>query len=178
MSYRLGLPCQRCGTIITDKKYANFCDDCRYLKSLGRRDHGPGFWTTERWALVEYLAEEGLSASAIAEKVGGVCTKNMVIGRLHRQHGPGVLAIRRGPRIRIPTLEERLVDNDPGGCRYIAGDPLVSRDWCGREVVTLRNRSGVVRSWCAEHAAIVYQHAPKAPIKLPRGANSISITRY
>lgn len=41
-------------------------------------------WTKERVELLAKLAEQGLSARKIAERFGGVVTRNAVIGKIHR----------------------------------------------------------------------------------------------
>lgn len=41
-------------------------------------------WTTERTELAEALWTQGLSARAIAKRLGGGLTRNAVIGRMHR----------------------------------------------------------------------------------------------
>ena len=41
-------------------------------------------WTKERVALLKKLWTDGLSASQIADRLGGFLTRNAVIGKLHR----------------------------------------------------------------------------------------------
>ena len=41
-------------------------------------------WTAERMELLRMLWNEGLAASAIAEKLGEGCSRNAVIGKAHR----------------------------------------------------------------------------------------------
>lgn len=41
-------------------------------------------WTEERIALLKQLAEEGLTCSQISERMGGVVTRNAVIGKINR----------------------------------------------------------------------------------------------
>lgn len=45
---------------------------------------GLGFWTDERVEKLKRMAREGLSASKIAERFGGGCTRNAVIGKIFR----------------------------------------------------------------------------------------------
>lgn len=50
---------------------------------LGLRRNAPSGWTEERVALLKKLDAEGLSASQVAKRLGGV-TRVAVIGKLHR----------------------------------------------------------------------------------------------
>jgi len=120
-------------------------------------------WTEERVALLKECWAEGLSASQIAERLGGGTTRNAVIGKAHRLG----LAKRPSPIKRSPEGSQKaktpratpkkgatVLDLTERMCRWPIGHPG-ERDFhfCGRKTV-----QGL--PYCAEHAAIAYQSAP------------------
>ena len=164
-------------------------------------------WTDERVVTLKKLWLEGHSASQIAKQLGGV-TRNAVIGKVHRLGLSGratpsqpqrpVLKITKpvrpvatapaAPR-RIeaapsipspPVLIERR--ETPGSatvltlgacmCKWPIGDPATSEfTFCGS-----RATQG---PYCAEHAQVAYQPAPKKVGKRSDGAElARSLRRY
>jgi hypothetical protein len=141
-----------------------------FLYRCKRRGRPPGSpvrratrqWPAERVARVLQLYAEDWTYSAIAAELG--CTKNAIAGVIHRTAVPQVQAGRarqcRGTAPPLPSLEERL--NWPRvqqtGCRWIDGDPA-EPGWayCG-EVCMAGS------SWCAAHAARLYQSPKPAEI--------------
>lgn len=142
-------------------------------------------WSSERVSTLRQLWADGLSASQIAKKLGGV-TRNAVIGKAHRmglprriqperQNGRRERAARVRAIVRIPAsivrplrrevlaTELALIRALPalggGGCKFIPGDPAIDPRNCGRATAV----GGV---WCAQHARLVYVPSkPKAKIR-------------
>lgn len=98
-----------------------------------------GYWTEARDASLKHLADEGLSASVIAERLGGDITKNAVIGRCRRLNID--LALRPGPpTTRVPATRKPVGRKPkprlPPGEKIKAG-PAVERDHSRPKPVTL-----------------------------------------
>ena len=76
-------------------------------------------WTPEMHArLAELWAIESMTATEIGRAMG--CTKNAIIGQVHREHLPK----RDSPVIRkLPTVPITLHNIAPNGCRWPFGDP-------------------------------------------------------
>jgi GcrA cell cycle regulator len=72
------------------------------MTSPAFHDHAPNAWTEERVALLRKLWAEGLTAAAIASRLGGT-TKNAVIGKADRLGLSG----RQSGRATLLTVEER-----------------------------------------------------------------------
>jgi GcrA cell cycle regulator len=138
-------------------------------------------WTDERITLLRTLWTEGLSASQIAERLGGV-TRNAVIGKAHRlglSGRPSPVRTERAaapasppsprPIAVVPTppaAPARAADDaEPPGratlltitdrmCKWPHGHPG-ERDFyfCGR-------RTNPGQSYCAEHTVRAYQTVP------------------
>ena len=135
-------------------------------------------WTDERVELLKKYWSEGLSASQIASKLGGV-TRNAVIGKVHRLGLSGRAAPAAPQRGRLdnilPEVDEAEVFEPlpeqsyvapavlDGGelttvstlsgnmCKWPIGDPTDDDfHFCGQPV-------GSGKSYCAYHAAIAFQ---------------------
>jgi GcrA cell cycle regulator len=139
-------------------------------------------WTDERITLLRALWTEGLSASQIAERLGGV-TRNAVIGKAHRlglsgrpspvkterAAAPAASSPSPRPITVVPTppavATQATVEADPPiraslltitdrMCKWPHGHPG-ERDFyfCGR-------RTNPGQSYCAEHTVRAYQTVP------------------
>ena len=146
-------------------------------------------WTDTRIDLLTQFWRDGLSASQIAQRLGGV-TRNAVIGKVHRLGLSGRATpskprrlVERVARPRRParparaaasvrTLPVRLADEAPGAatpltlgahmCKWPIGDPkLDTFTFCGRAVPG----DG---PYCREHAAVAYQPRPARDDDLAR----------
>lgn len=106
----------------------------------GRSD----FWTPRRIAALANLVADGLTSKEIAKRIGDGCTKNMVIGRMHRTGGQLLVAPLQPP----PTLDQRLRFDrvQQRGCVWIIGDPQAEWEWCGAKL----EMPGM--PYCAHHA--------------------------
>lgn len=72
-------------------------------------------WTDDRVETLKKLWESGLSASQIAAELGG-CTRNAVIGKIHRMGLSGRAKGHKGPQVRkIRSVRDRMVKRPPGG---------------------------------------------------------------
>ncbi len=100
-------------------------------------------WTQDRVQMLRDLWAEGLSASQIAERLGGT-TRNAVIGKAHRLHlksRPSPIK-RQGPA--ILTLKENM-------CRWPIGTPgQPGFTFCGEQSLP-------GRPYCASHCELAYQ---------------------
>ena len=126
-------------------------------------------WTDERVELLKKLWTEGLSASQIAGRLGGV-TRNAVIGKVHRL---GLMFGTRGNVALKPTYEEELelspaplkelviplnerasiLTLKESMCRWPIGDPGEPEfHFCGR-------KSCASLPYCEHHARMAYQPA-------------------
>lgn len=125
----------------------------RYADTVGAVSAAPAGWTEARVANLRKLWADGLSASQIAMRLGGV-SRNAVIGKVHREQLPGRKTRiqdkpkRRKPRIALtfvrperrppphpplpytvapieapPPLLTPLLDLQPQQCRWPVGDP-------------------------------------------------------
>jgi GcrA cell cycle regulator len=100
-------------------------------------------WPPERVTLVLQRAAEGCTYTAIAAALG--TTKNAIAGVIHRKRPPAMsLLAQLEARLNWPQVRQT-------GCRWIDGDPA-QPGWryCGE--VCLAGSS-----WCAAHAARLYQ---------------------
>jgi len=142
-----------------------------------------GDWTDDRVERLKRLWTEGLSASSVAQALGGV-SRSAVIGKLHRlgvaRHGgPGRGAAGRGePKARICRLAPRPLPKQPasaggpppgreepglvrdlarlgrGQCRWPIGDPPSSdSSFCGR-AATGRG------PYCPAHRSLAFVSRP------------------
>lgn len=127
-----------------------------------------GFWTEENVERLTQLCTQGLSASLIAEQMGGEVTRNMVIGKIARLglqlrgNGSGRrLSSRPARRAHVPPtpiLDPVGPMNDfpasRNACRYPYGELSEGTfQCCGHET-----HGGT--SWCAAHLLAVSQPAP------------------
>src|SRR3972149_3775965 len=117
-------------------------------------------WTDERVELLKKLWAEGLSASQIAARLGGV-TRNAVIGKVHRLGLSGRATSsrsssprpRRAPVPRAGPLNERasILTLKEAMCRWPIGDPGEPEfHFCGR-------KSCGTLPYCEHHARMAYQ---------------------
>ncbi|MBO42905.1 MAG: global cell cycle regulator GcrA-like protein [Rhodospirillaceae bacterium] len=100
-------------------------------------------WTEARVDQLKQLWSDGLTASQIAEKLGGV-SRNAVIGKAHRLG----LSSRPSPikrkTIQLNTVSERM-------CQWPIGDPGDAEfHFCGEPALH-------GRPYCAEHCATAYR---------------------
>ena len=139
-------------------------------------------WTEERVDQLKQLWGEGLSASQIANKMGGV-TRNAVIGKVHRlglagratPAAPKPKTVQRydEPELKTPItglenlypgIDRPTVSSIDGNqCKWPIGDP--ARDdfhFCGQPTL-----SG--KSYCAYHARLAFQPPQRRePSRQPR----------
>jgi hypothetical protein len=100
-------------------------------------------WPAERVARALQLAAQGVTYTQIAVELGA--TKNAVAGIVHRRRQPAVpLLAQLEARLNWPQVRQT-------GCRWIAGDPA-EPGWAYCGEVCLAGSS-----WCAAHAARLYQ---------------------
>lgn len=75
------------------------------------------FWTDERTEILRGLWKRGLSCSEIARALGAGCTRNAVIGKVHRMklpgRKPGAPRSPRPPRTRIPKATRKAMKVKP-----------------------------------------------------------------
>lgn len=145
-------------------------------------------WTDERVELLKQLWGEGLSASQIANKMGGV-TRNAVIGKVHRlglagratPTAPKPKAVARfddaetkasisGLENLYPGVDRPTMSSIDGNqCKWPIGDPT-SEDFhfCGQP-------SSQSKPYCAYHSQVAFQpntarREPRrtAPVALPK----------
>jgi len=129
-------------------------------------------WTDDRVELLKNLWKKGLSASQIAEELGGDVTRNAVIGKAHRlglssrpspvkkpaeeAAEPAAKPVKKAPKVEKPapkaepeivtilTLTDRM-------CKWPLGHPGdADFRFCGR-------KSTPGQPYCAHHARIAYQ---------------------
>ena len=125
---------------------------CKRPPNVGGRGVLSSFWSAPERTEFVLAHWERHSAAWIAARLG--ITKNAVIGRVNR-----LGATKRPLPVRSPPTPQ-MTDADSRGCRFIAGDPrdLHPGMFCGKPVVPARIGDGSpVRSWCAEHLAVVTQ---------------------
>ena len=126
-------------------------------------------WTDERVELLKTLWKKGLSASQIAEELGGDVTRNAVIGKAHRLD----LSSRPSPVKKAPKIEKPAPKVEPEiitiltltdrMCKWPMGHPGdADFRFCGR-------KSTPGQPYCQHHASIAYQ-APQ-PRKDRRRSN-------
>jgi GcrA cell cycle regulator len=150
-------------------------------------------WTEERIETLQALAEQGLTAGQIAERLGGV-SRNAVIGKLNRLDRPGrkaapvkpplaprpkpaavVRACAARPQAPTPATRPFVEAAEPPGavrflglsgkmCRWPIGDPANDAfSFCGAHA-----DGG---SYCARHAVIAYPRAAKASRAAIKGSS-------
>lgn len=106
-------------------------------------------WTPGRIGALTRLWQEGHTARAIAEKLGGV-THNAVVGKAHRL-GLSEQKPRPAPIAAIPTGPA------PKACQWPIGDPGDTNfRFCGAPVATDKPH----RPYCAAHCAAAYREKP------------------
>jgi GcrA cell cycle regulator len=134
----------------------------------------PSGWTGERTDLLSKLWLDGLGASEIAKRLGGV-TRNAVIGRVQKLGLPqSTPRLRSGVKIRTTQeagVEATVITLGAHMCKWPIGDPSSDTfTFCGR-------RSDRDQFYCVEHARMAYAPAsakkPRAGIS-PQPANSSS----
>ena len=159
----------------------------------GARHNGPyatgqtNPWTPEREAEAERLYAEGLSASKIAEALGG-CTRNSIIGKLHRMgvtrpYPPSsVLKPGRKPRVAAdappipkrtrarpapakplpaaPIASQTAPEPGPwtGGCKWPTNSWARGEGW---RAEWCGERREVGKPYCGAHAAKAYAPRPQ-----------------
>lgn len=145
-------------------------------------------WTDDRVEQLKQLWAEGLSASQIANKMGGV-TRNAVIGKVHRL-GLAGRATPAAPKPKItskfeepvskstnlgldqlyPGLDKPTVSSIGGNqCKWPIGDPT-SEDFhfCGQPAVD-------GKPYCAYHSQIAFQ--PNTVRKEPKRATQTALPK-
>lgn len=139
-------------------------------------------WTTEREQRLAKLWAEGLSASQIATRLGGI-TRNGVIGKVHRmglpRRAPTVNRTARparlqpvqktpptpakpvrakrarlnaGERVAKPSLGLSILDVKSGQCRYATHEEAGEYRFCGHE-------THASSSYCPAHWFLTVNHA-------------------
>ncbi len=110
-------------------------------------------WTPERIEMLQSLWREGHSASAIAERLGGI-SRNAVIGKAHRLFLPSRPSpIKRDERVKQP-VPQRAVGGH--GCMWPIGDPRSAEfHFCDAP-------ADPGRPYCASHCAQAYQRREDA----------------
>lgn len=144
-------------------------------------------WTDERVEQLKQLWGEGLSASQIASRMGGV-TRNAVIGKVHRlglagraapaAPKPKVVVMEAEPAPRaahfgldrlFPGLDRPTVSSISGQqCKWPIGDPTAEDfHFCGQSTSTSK-------PYCAYHSQLAFQPSGikretrrPAPVALP-----------
>jgi GcrA cell cycle regulator len=107
-------------------------------------------WTQERIQMLQDLWQQGHSASAIAERLGGI-SRNAVIGKAHRLSLPS----RPSP---IKREEKKAPQRLPAGhgCMWPIGDPKTPGfHFCGEQ-------ASHGRPYCSAHCAQAYQRREEA----------------
>ena len=152
-------------------------------------------WDDERVELLKKLWAEGLSASQIAGKMGGV-TRNVVIGKVHRLGLSGRATPAKPQRGRSfqetgapekPPVEVDPVDAKPIITEPAFSAPLVSANGDLTTVATLKNNmckwpvgdpakddfhfcgqsTSTGKSYCAYHARLAFQPSHRKPERRP-----------
>ncbi len=154
----------------------------RYAETAGAVTAAPEGWTEDRVGALRKLWGDGLSASQIAMRLGGV-SRNAVIGKVHREGLPGRVTTSRsrGPKRACiarsfvrperrpphppkpftpreieapPALHTDLLDLRAAQCRWPIGDPREDGfAFCGRQTTGI--------SYCEHHARIAFQPAAR-----------------
>ena len=112
-------------------------------------------WTDERVELLKKLWAEGLSASQIAGRLGGV-TRNAVIGKAHRlglkgRPSPIKRQANKPVEVKKETRVFTLTDLSAATCRWPIGDPQEAEfHFCGKSAAP-----GI--PYCADHSQLAYQ---------------------
>ncbi len=135
-------------------------------------------WSAEKMELLRMLWNEGLSASAIAERLGDGCSRNAVIGKAHRleldarpspvkgaEDATPVPVVARADGEAAPAVPKRvrsrakppkpvrttLLDLSDKICKWPIGHPGdADFHFCGQP-------SNAGFPYCAEHCAVAYQ---------------------
>lgn len=112
-------------------------------------------WTPERVEMLQSLWREGYSASAIAERLGGI-SRNAVIGKAHRLFLPSRPSpIKRDER-KLATPPRAPAQAGHQGCMWPIGDPKTPDfHFCGEPA-----HPG--RPYCSTHCAQAYQRREEA----------------
>ena len=112
-------------------------------------------WTPERIEMLQSLWREGHSASAIAEKLGGI-SRNAVIGKAHRLLLPSRPSpIKREERVKpAPALQR--AHGSGHGCMWPIGDPK------SPEFHFCDEPADPGRPYCSAHCSQAYQRREEA----------------
>ena len=113
-------------------------------------------WTPERIEMLQSLWREGHSASAIAQRLGGI-SRNAVIGKAHRLLPPSRPSpIKRDERKPVATQRSHTRRHGVQGCKWPIGDPKTPDfHFCGEPA-----HPG--RPYCSSHCAQAYQRREEA----------------
>ncbi len=113
-------------------------------------------WTAERIEMLQSLWREGYSASAIAERLGGI-SRNAVIGKAHRLLLPSRPSpIKRDERVKPAPAAAPQRAQGGHGCMWPIGDPKSAEfHFCGEP-------ADPGRPYCAPHCAQAYQRREEA----------------
>lgn len=111
-------------------------------------------WTSDRVEMLQSLWRQGHSASAIADRLGGI-SRNAVIGKAHRL----LLPSRPSPikrEERRPAAPQRSHAQGMQGCKWPIGDPKTSDfHFCSEP-------ADPGRPYCSSHCAQAYQRREQA----------------
>ena len=113
-------------------------------------------WTPERIEMLQSLWREGHSASAIAERLGGI-SRNAVIGKAHRLLLPSRPSpIKRDERVKPAAAVPQRAQSMGHGCMWPIGDPKSPEfHFCGEA-------ADQGRPYCSSHCAQAYQRREEA----------------
>lgn len=113
-------------------------------------------WTPERIEMLQSLWREGYSASAIAEKLGGI-SRNAVIGKAHRLLLPSRPSpIKRDERVVKPAPAPQRAHGTGHDCMWPIGDPK------SPEFHFCEEPADPGRPYCSAHCAQAYQRREEA----------------
>ena len=115
-------------------------------------------WTPERIEMLQALWQEGHSASAIAEKLGGI-SRNAVIGKAHRlflPSRPSPIKRDESKPVAPPRAPQPPLPQGVQACMWPIGDPKTEGfHFCGEPA-----HPG--RPYCSNHCAQAYQRREEA----------------
>lgn len=166
--------------------------------SRGERHNLTVGWTDERVDKLIELWKDGLSASQIATRLGGV-SRSSVIGKVHRlgisyrdpasppppkagrPRKPGAVGPAAAPRaivtpapapeIRVPPAVVKIAYTGRHGCKWPIGDPAAeSFSFC-------EQKAADGKPYCVEHARAAYQPRQKKAAERDRYKDEVRTQR-
>lgn len=132
-------------------------------------------WTEERVDLLKQYWSEGLSASEISNKLGGV-TRNAVIGKAHRlglQSRPSPIRKKiktnttvksKSSKKKVAVIKSNVVSLRGNSCQWPIGDPREPGfKFCDK-------KSLPSKPYCLDHAMVAYQNFNGEDVKAKKSA--------